>query len=104
YRDLITRDDRVRDRRVKVIIHLEGAAKPEAVLEEGQGSPHVSHVERWARLFEHWSSFLFQDCARLVRPTIVPFSGGRKRERSDRRARPTATAGVAAAAARSAVA
>jgi hypothetical protein len=25
--------------------------------------------------------------------TILPFSGGRERERSDRRARPTATAG-----------
>jgi len=32
----------------------------------------------------------------FVRPTILPFSGGRTRERSDRGARPSATAGSAA--------
>jgi hypothetical protein len=32
----------------------------------------------------------------LVRPTILAFSGGRERERSDRRVRPTATPGWAA--------
>jgi hypothetical protein len=34
----------------------------------------------------------------LVCPTILPFSGGSERERSDRRARPSATAGWTATA------
>src|SRR4029077_7139184 len=38
----------------------------------------------------------FENHRRPVWLTIWPFSGGRERERSDRRARPTATAGWAA--------
>jgi hypothetical protein len=49
-----------------------------------------------ARSLPPYSQFVFARARRNPQfspPNVLPFSGGRERERSDRRARPTATAG-----------
>ena len=65
---------------------------------EGHGQSSGEQLAIATRIEETRSSLLRRVLAifgamSLVRPTILAFSGGRERERSDRRARPTATPG-----------